>query len=109
MKKIEIKDSINKYIYTTYNKSGYQILYIGKCVDRNENTLLFDKSYFFTIPIDNHVNCFCYDTNNSIEVTNDMTLYELTMGEYVDTFRNFVTYHGVYKDKLPTKIVADIQ
>lgn len=106
---INISQASDKYIYTEKYINNTQLLYIGKCIGiTNDNMLIMEKSYYFTIPSNNALKCFCYDNKEMIEVNNNMNIYHMSTSEFVNTFRNFVKYDGTQKQDLPNKIVQDI-
>lgn len=120
MKKLErtrtedqyIKESsvINKYLYYTTTGKESNLYYIFKCEDIISNSPVkykCSRCYCFMVPKNDACKCFLYDDYKTITLPASCSLYEITFGEYVDTFRVFVDNDGKLPNELPSKIIQD--
>jgi hypothetical protein len=100
----------NKYLYYTTTTKDATLYYIFKCETIMSNSPVkygCSRCYCFLVPKDNSCKCFLYDNYKHITLPPNTNLYEVTFGEYVDTFRVFVENDGKYPSELPSKIIQD--
>lgn len=109
-------DLINKHYYVNIKNREFNCYYIFVIKDIRYN----DVNYNITYECER---CFClavpiikagrhaylYDNYNSVTINyNYDKLYELSMNEYLNTFKMFIKCDNMLADELPVKIIQDI-
>ena len=105
---------IGKHLYfskTIEDSTLYYIFTVSKINNTGSTAniqYICSKVYLFMVPDDKSRKAFLYDSYKDITVNGlrDI-LYEMTFGEFVNTFRVLVQNDGKYVSDLPDKIIQD--
>lgn len=95
---------LNKYIYMERHDPESDLYFIFKIVniEHPKNPIKYncDRLFILNIQKDKKDKAYVYDNLKDIELTNNDTLYQISLNEYLTIFKSFVKLSGT-TEKLP--------
>lgn len=108
------QDIIGKYIYFKDERPDSNLYYIltVKSIEvdsdnSDEIIYLTHKCYLLFVPKNKECKIHLYDNYDKVKISSKFDLYEMTLSEYVNTFREFIKNDGKFPEELPSKIIQD--
>ena len=101
---------LNNYMYMKRDTTEYDVYYIfrlDEIIATNPPEYVVYKCYALHIPKENKKKCIVKDDVYNIQLRTYDTIYILDRDEYINMFRNFVKYEGLFKEELPEDIMKN--
>ena len=101
---------LNNYMYMKRDTTEYDVHYIfrlDEIITTNPPEYVVYKCYMLHIPKENKKKCIVKDDVYNVQLRTYDTIYILDRDEYINMFRNFVKYEGLYKEELPEDIMKN--
>ena len=101
---------LNNYMYMKRDTTEYDVYYIfrlDEIIATNPPEYVVYKCYTLHIPKENKKKCIVKDDVYNIQIRTYDTIYILDRDEYINMFRNFVKYEGLFKEELPEDIMKN--